>query len=162
MERLFLLRHGIAVPPGTPGIADEDRALTPSGRRRTRQVARGLEALGLDVERIVTSPLRRARETAEIAAEALGREEALEENEALGADRSAESVAVWLGARSEASLLLVGHNPWISDLVGLLCTGSPRGSIELRKAGVAALTGRMEGGYSLDWLARPRLLRRLG
>jgi phosphohistidine phosphatase len=162
MERLYLVRHGIAVPPGTPGIADGDRPLTPRGRRRTRRVARGLEALGLEVDRIVTSPLPRALETAEIVAAALGLDDVLEMSDALAAERSAGAVAEWLATRGEGRLMLVGHNPWISDLVGLLCTGEPRGAIELRKAGVAALAGLEGGAYALDWLARPGLLRRLG
>ena len=64
MTELFILRHGIAVPHGTPGIADDERPLTSKGEHRMRQVGRGLAALRLDVERIVTSPLPRARRTA--------------------------------------------------------------------------------------------------
>ena len=60
MTELFILRHGIAVPHGTQGIADDERPLTSKGERRMRQVGRGLTALRLDVERIVTSPLPRA------------------------------------------------------------------------------------------------------
>lgn len=158
MERLYLLRHGIAVPTGTPGLADAERPLTPVGRRRVRPVARGLVRWGVEVERIVTSPLLRARQTAEIAAELLAPAGGIEEDAALVADQVAESVADWLETRPESGLMVVGHNPWISDLVGLLCAGRPLDSIMLRKAGVAALAGR-SGGWDLDWLARPRLLR---
>ena len=61
MTDLFILRHGIAIPHGTPGIADDERPLTSKGERRIHQVGRGLAALRLGVEKIVTSPLPRPR-----------------------------------------------------------------------------------------------------
>ena len=71
MNELYILRHGIAVEPGTPGIPDDERPLTPKGEKRMRQIARGLRKLDLKLDRIVTSPLPRARATAEIVADVL-------------------------------------------------------------------------------------------
>src|SRR5579864_3782830 len=71
MNRLYLLRHGIAVPPGTEGYEDDDRPLTSKGERRTRQVAQGLRRLRLKLDRIISSPLPRALRTAELVAETL-------------------------------------------------------------------------------------------
>ena len=57
MTRLYLLRHGIAVPHGTPDIPDDERPLTSEGEKGVRKVARGLRRLGFKLDRIVTSPL---------------------------------------------------------------------------------------------------------
>jgi phosphohistidine phosphatase len=162
MIRLYLLRHGIAVTPGTPGIADDERPLTPRGRKRMRQIACGLKSLGLKLDRLITSPLPRALETAEIVAEALGGDYLLEQADALRADRSADSIRQWLMTRTEPRLMIVGHNPAFSELPGLLVTGEPIPLCELRKGGVAAFANGPDGGIRLDWLARPRLLRRVG
>lgn len=162
MIRLYLLRHGIAVPPGTPGYDDDERPLTPKGRKRMRQIAFGLKCLGLKVDRIVTSPLPRALQTAEIVAEALETADLLEQADELKADRSADSIRQWLTTRPESRLMIVGHNPAFSDLPGLLVTGEPIPLLELRKGGLAAFASGPDGGLRLDWLARPRLLRRIG
>jgi phosphohistidine phosphatase len=161
MQRLYLLRHGIAVPHGTPGIADDDRPLTAKGEKRMRQVAHGLRRLKLKLDRIITSPLPRARRTAEIVAEILDASYLLEDCDALRADRDAASIRDWLQARPEPRLMIVGHNPAFADLVGLLATGTPQPLGELRKGGLAAFAAEPDGRYRLDWLARPRLIRLL-
>jgi phosphohistidine phosphatase len=162
MVRLYLLRHGVAVPHGTAGYEDDQRPLTPQGERRMEEVARGLRRLGPKLDRILTSPLPRARRTAEIVAKVLKREAILEEADALRADRDAAAVRDWVLTRSEPRLMLVGHNPAISDLVGLLISGEVGPPVcELRTGGLAALRDHPDGGLRLDWLARPRLLRRL-
>ncbi|HEX8199013.1 MAG TPA: histidine phosphatase family protein, partial [Isosphaeraceae bacterium] len=155
MRQLYLLRHGIAVPHGTPGIEDDQRPLTPRGERRMKEIARGLRALGLELDRIVTSPLPRALRTAEIVAKVLKCEEVLEEADALGVSRDAASIRDWIGTRPEPRLMLVGLDPWISELVGLLVTGAADPPYcELRKGGIAALRDHPDGGLRLDWLAR--------
>ncbi len=165
VQELHLLRHGPAVPHGTEGIADDERPLTPKGRRRVRALADGLDRLHLELDRIVTSPLPRAAETAEIVARRLHQRELLEPADALVAGTHAEAVRDWLAARPESRLMIVGHDPWISDLVGLLLCGQPMpGLVQLRTGGLARLSLR-EGTtdrYRLDWLARPRLLRLAG
>ncbi len=164
MQRLYLLRHGIALPHGTPDMADDDRPLTPKGERRVRQVAYGLKRWKIKLDKILTSPLPRAFRTAEITARVLGNPDLLETADELRADRSAESIASWLRTRGEEGLLIVGHNPSFSDLVGLLATGhvDPR-FCELRRAGMAGLSASPsgDGRMIIDWIARPRLIRRL-
>ncbi len=124
MTDLYLLRHGIAVDPGTPGIADGERPLTAKGEKRMSQIARGLRVLDLKLECIVTSPLVRARGTAEIVARELGLLNCLEIANVLQTGTSAATVRRWLRERSEERLLIVGHNPTLSDLVALLVLGS--------------------------------------
>jgi phosphohistidine phosphatase len=158
MQDLFLLRHGLAVPPGTPGIEDDDRPLTPDGERRIRQIGRGLKKLRLNPVRIATSPLPRALKTAEIVADCLGDGDLLDVVDDLRAGRDAASIRDWLTSRGESRLMIVGHNPALSDLIGLLVTGSQdRPICELRKGGIAALRGEPGGAYQVDWIARPRL-----
>src|SRR5712691_2564228 len=70
--RLLFIRHAIAVPRGTPGIPDDERPLTPDGEKRFRKAARGLARIAAPPEILLTSPLPRARKTAEIAAQAWG------------------------------------------------------------------------------------------
>jgi phosphohistidine phosphatase len=162
MPRLFLLRHGLAVPHGTEGFEDDERPLTEKGERRVRQVARGLKRLGLKLDKIVTSPLPRAAKTAEIAASVLKLDYLLEDSEALVPTASAGSIRDWLATRGEARIMLVGHNPNLSELLTLLLTGQPTPVVvELRKGGVAALRDDPTGRYHIDWLSRPRLVRRL-
>jgi len=164
MTDLYLLRHGIAVDPGTPGIPDGERPLTAKGEKRMSQIARGLRVLGLKLDRIVTSPLARARSTAEIVARELDLLGLLEVSNILQAGTSAATVRRWLRERSEERLLVVGHNPTLSDLVALLVLGSEHPSIcDLKKGGMAALTRSPASVdlYEIAWIATPRLFRRL-
>jgi phosphohistidine phosphatase len=162
MDRLYLLRHGTAVPHGTPDIPDDERPLTREGEKVVRRVARGLRRLDLDLDRIVTSPLPRALRTAEIVADVLEMADLLEIADPLRAGNHATTIRDWVTARTESRLLLVGHNPSLTDLIGLLITGEPGPPLcELRTGGVAALSTDGDGGMRLDWLARPRLFRRL-
>ena len=70
--RLIIVRHAIAVERGTPGIPDDERPLTPAGEKKFRQAARGLARIAPPPSRLLTSPLPRARRTAELAAKAWG------------------------------------------------------------------------------------------
>ena len=163
MKELYILRHGIAVAHGTPGVAEDDRPLTTKGEQRIKQIGRCLAAIGLEPERIFTSPLPRARRTAQIVAQELHRIERLETTSALTAGENARSIADWLSARSESRLMIVGHNPALSDLVSLLLTGEVGMlSCELKKGGIATLfdSTQAEPGYRLGWLATPGLMRR--
>ncbi len=164
MKRLYIVRHGIAVPHGTPDIADDDRPLTPKGEKRMRQVGYGLKHLGLDLDRIVSSPLPRAYRTAEILTRVLGNPDLLETADELRAGQTCSAIAEWLTSRTEESLMIVGHNPSLSELIGLLVLGDLKLPLcDLRRGGIAALTyGDEEAAkWSIDWIARPQLLRRL-
>jgi phosphohistidine phosphatase SixA len=87
----------------------------------------------------------------------------LEVADALRDSRDAAAVRDWLPTRAESRLMIVGHNPTLSELVGLLVTGSTDPWLcELKKGGIAALSTRADGGFALDWFAPPRLLRLLG
>jgi phosphohistidine phosphatase len=166
MNELYIVRHGIAVPYGTIGFQDDERPLTPKGERRMRQIGRGLSALGLGLEldRIVTSPLPRARRTAQILAAELHLVDHLEVSTTLAADSDAQTIADWLRERTEDRLMIVGHNPALSDLVGLLTLGEAgMFPFDLKKGGLAALSASLRTSlrFQLNWTAPPALLRRL-
>ena len=163
ITHLYVLRHGTAVQHGTPGVPESERPLTPEGEKEVAGVAEAFDRLGLDPERVYTSPLPRARRTAEIVARELGLEEKLEVADVLSAGSSPRAIRDWLAGRKEDRVLIVGHNPDFTDLVGLL-TGMP--SVEelpfdLKKGGCAALRAKAGGGYELRWLVTPKLLRKL-
>ena len=160
MNQLYLLRHGLAVPYGTADIADDDRPLTPKGERRVRSVGRALKRLKVKVDKIVTSPLPRAHRTAEIVAEALNKPELVELADELRAHHDAASIQEWLKTRPETRLMVVGHNPSLSQLLGRLVVGPDHPSIgDLHKAGMAALVTDDGDVYRIDWIARPKLFR---
>jgi phosphohistidine phosphatase len=167
MTELYILRHGIAVEPGTPGIPDDERPLTPKGLRRMHQVARGLQRLDLRLDRIVTSPLPRASATAEIVADELDASDLLETADVLRSGSDARAIRDWLRERTEDRLMIVGHDPSLTDLVTLLVLGvtnGPRTQVcELKKGGIAALrpSAASADRFDLVWAATPRLIRRL-
>ena len=86
----------------------------------------------------------------------------LEEADSLRPTATAESIRDWLASRPEPRIMLVGHNPNLSELLTLLVAGRSRPVLcDLRKAGLAALRDDPNGRYLIDWIARPRVIRRL-
>lgn len=162
MRQLYVLRHGIAVEHGTPGYQDDERPLTPKGRKRLKEQLRGLKALDVMPDRILSSPLPRARETAEIVARGLEIEDRLELVNELRPQASATSIRRWLDVLPGDSVMIVGHNPAFSELISVLPlgTGTPMVA-ELKKGGLACFEVDPAGRYSLEWLVTPRVLRRL-
>lgn len=166
MTDLYILRHGIAVDPGTPGVPDDERPLTSKGQKRMLQIARGLRRLDLKLDRIITSPLPRARATAEVVADELEAADLLETADVLKTGSDAPAIQKWLRERTEDRILIVGHNPALSDLIKLLVLGGTKAQphvCDLKKGGIAALqpSTASPDRYELIWVATPRLIRRL-
>lgn len=160
--RLLIIRHATAVPRGSPDMPDEERPLTKRGERRFRGAAEGLARLTKRPDTLLSSPLPRARSTAEIAAEAWGKVE-VEEEPAL-AGGSYDEVVTALGRfPAESMVAIVGHEPDLSALLaGLL--GASRGErLTFKKGGAALLDvpGSIAEGGTLVWYLPPRILRRL-
>jgi phosphohistidine phosphatase len=116
--RLFLVRHAEAAP-GTP---DDLRALTPRGREQARALGTRLAADGLRPDVLVSSPLLRARETAEELGRALGVDPEADERLAPGA--TADDVLAAANGRGE-TVLVVGHEPDCGEIVAALTGGPP-------------------------------------
>lgn len=121
MKRLILVRHAKS-SWADPGMADIDRPLNERGKRDAPEMGRRLLDRGLKPDLVVSSAARRARATARRLAEALG----IERQEILIVERLYEaSVATWLEViaglpAAPATVMLVGHNPGLTDLVNRL------------------------------------------
>jgi phosphohistidine phosphatase len=158
--KVCVLRHGPAVPRGTPGLEDDARPLTPEGRARTREAARGIRKLKLGIDAIWTSPLPRARETAEILAREL-RLPAPKTAEALRPETPPARIARFLRGLRAACPALVGHEPDLGATVALL-TGGRSDAFPLKKAGLALLDLPRKGAGALQLFLTPSALRALG
>jgi phosphohistidine phosphatase len=159
---LYLIRHGIAAERGTYK-EDGDRPLTEEGHRKTTRVAERLHALGVRFDLILTSPLVRARQTAEIL-RSVGLSDRLEESVDLAPDGSLHHWLIWLNQwqASGKRLALVGHQPDLGDWAETLAWGESKQQIVLKKAGVIGLLLPQAkppvGQSQLFWLTPPKFL----
>lgn len=165
MEIIFL-RHA---PAGEredwakTGRPDSERPLTPEGLKRAREAAKGLAKLVEAADLVATSPWVRARQTAEIAAKAFGAP--LVETNFLLPHRSPASLAGWLSGLDGERVILVGHEPHLSKVIGWLMTGNAaRTIVGLKKSQALLLETKKAAPASavLSWSLPPRVLRRLG
>ncbi|MCW5315743.1 phosphohistidine phosphatase SixA [Nostoc sp. KVJ3] len=161
---LYLIRHGIAEEQGL-GIKDEERSLTKEGRQKTEKVAQKLVKLGLNFDLILTSPLVRARQTAEILIEEKLSPK-LEESSHLAPDGEISSwLKDWLEPRNyseNTQLALVGHEPGLSNWAEIFLWGEVKESLVLKKAGMIGIklpeTGSPLGRSQMFWLTPPKYL----
>jgi phosphohistidine phosphatase len=152
--QLYFLRHGEADWPGWTK-PDDERPLTDFGKKEVRQVAKFLNRLKVKPDLIVTSPLPRALQTAEVAAEQL--KSKLRQDEALEPGFGISELRTVLKRHRSKVLMLVGHEPDFSSVISAL-TGA---SLKLSKAGVALVDidpGAEEG--RLFWLFPPKFARK--
>ncbi len=161
---LYLLRHGLAVDLGAPGCSrDAERPLTPEGKRKLRKIAKAMEKLELSFDCVLSSPLVRARETAEIVARQFGLRRSLELTESLAPGGSDRELIRGLAGRKPApeNVLLVGHEPGLSRLVLWLVSGSPGFAVQMKKSGLCKLSvDSLKPGCCarLEWLLTPAQL----
>jgi phosphohistidine phosphatase len=163
---LYFLRHGKAAEPGSAGAGDDfSRALTERGIDELEAEAAALEFLGFKPDVILTSPLIRAKHTAEIVAKRLGLKKRLIVAEPLSSGCDLERLRQLLAHYSNAEkVLLVGHEPDFSAMIGELIGGGAA-SVEIKKASLAAVKVNRSvrpGGGTLRWLLPPRVLRLCG
>jgi len=159
---LYILRHGIAVEPGSPGYEeDADRPLTPEGECKLRRITEAMEALDLSFDLILSSPFLRARQTAEIVAEALKARKRLDYSDSLkpgGSSRKLVEHLDHLRPRPD-DVLLVGHEPYLSELISLLVSGKEGFGVVLKKGGLCKLAAdSLQPGRCamLEWLLTPK------
>jgi phosphohistidine phosphatase len=161
---LYILRHGDAVDRITGGYArDEDRPLTDEGRAETLAVAGGLSRIGVALDLLLTSPLVRAAQTAEVVASMMtvARGPAVCPALAPGGDLREILEAARAGRRT----MVVGHMPSLGELATWLAWGDPSLTLPLRTAGLCRVDladGDEPGQGDLRWLLPPRLASRLG
>jgi phosphohistidine phosphatase len=158
---LFVIRHAIAAP--RDDYADDTaRPLTRKGAKRFAQIVRGLEALGIELHQVLHSPWRRAVETAELLTPIVHAEDGLIATAHLAAPPGAALCAEISTAGIGGAVAVVGHEPWLAELVALLCFSDARmaSRMPLRKGGVAWLEGNAApGGMELRAFLPPDVLR---
>jgi phosphohistidine phosphatase len=160
--RILIIRHAIAVPPGTPGIPDDERPLTPAGEKRFRRAAKGLARITKRPHALLTSPLPRALRTAEIAAEAWGRIRPKKTQALVGGSLEALEAAL-KGYPAKAEIALVGHEPHVSALLAHLVGSTLAERLVFRKGGAALVDvpGSLSEGGRLVFYLAPKILRAL-
>jgi phosphohistidine phosphatase len=161
LMKLYLLRHAIAAERDPDKYPDDAlRPLTAAGSKKMIKVADALDQMGLQVNLILTSPFLRARQTAEIARKRLHlKKERLLLIDALAPAGDPGNLIAEIQAKYVVdNLLLVGHEPDLSNLVSLLLSGDTTIPITMKKAGICCLSveelvaGKCAG---LEWLINP-------
>ncbi|PPS46050.1 phosphohistidine phosphatase SixA [Chroococcidiopsis sp. TS-821] len=160
---IYLIRHGIAQEREI-GIPDEARSLTTKGQDKTRQVAARLYELGVRFDVILTSPLVRSRQTAEILHQ-YKLSQNMTESALLAPDGSIYDWLAWFKAQQypqATQLALVGHQPNLGQWAEILVWGEDRAKLILKKAGIIGLalpeTEVLIGQAQLFWLTPPKFL----
>jgi phosphohistidine phosphatase len=163
MTKLYLIRHGIAADRGSYE-QDEERPLTPTGDRKTCKVAQRLKQLGIKFDRILSSPLVRARQTAEIL-QRQGLSSNLEVFAALSPEGDIQDWLDWYdryGKTINQNIALVGHQPDLGKWTEILVWGEARERLVVKKAGVIGIslpeTSSLVGNSELFWLTPPKFL----
>jgi phosphohistidine phosphatase len=161
-KTLYVLRHGIAITRGDPGYPlDSDRPLTSKGVKKMRRVAAGMRSLKVEFNVILTSPYRRALETAFIVGRQYRQGESIQTTSALTPEVLPEEVVRALQDKYSSceNLLLVGHEPQLSAIVSTLTSGNAGARPLLKKGGVCKLkVDKLQAGKcaTLLWLLTPK------
>ena len=161
---LYFLRHADAAGQLTQDPAvDSKRPLTTQGVEDTRRAAQGMKRMSLSFDRIVSSPYRRALETAEIVAQGLGYKGKIEPSDALrpGADFKAFSKLL-SRFEGDESVLFVGHQPVLGEFISGLVFGEIHAAVDLKKGGLCHIETSELGGNlaELEWLLTSEQLQR--
>jgi phosphohistidine phosphatase len=163
--KIYLVRHAIAVPHGTAGVPEDDRELTTEGIDKMKKAAAGLRVLGILPDLVLSSPLPRARQTAEILLASLGAQVPLKTVLALSPSGSRPELYEEVRAhRKLRSIMLVGHQPSLGEIAGEIAWGSPECLVELKKGGACCLDVpdlQPNPRGELLWLLTPAILRRI-
>ena len=165
---LYIIRHAIAVDQETSNSeSDSERPLTDKGRKKMRQIAEGLRNLGVEFDLILSSPYVRARETAEILMEVFKLNKELVFSDNLIPVGNHEFLIGEINEKySVDNLALVGHEPHLSTLIGMLVAENAKADITLKKGGVCYLSAddlhHQEHRATLEWLLTPGILVEIG
>ena len=157
--QLLVIRHAVAHDPA-PDRDDAARALTDAGKAKLRRAIRGLRALDVHLDRVLTSPWRRAAQTARLLAPIAAGEPIA--TALLTQKPNAELLAL-IGGHNDTTAV-VGHEPWLGELAAWLAFGDCKhgDALRLKKSGVIWLEGTaVPGGMQVCALLPPKLLRAL-
>lgn len=155
---IYFVRHASAGQKKLSGKKDEKRPLDADGVQQGTQMGRILSSMEIGVDAIISSPLKRATQTAALIANEIGYEGKLHIENALRPEAKYEHFRDMLRDYSKhESIMVVGHNPNFSDFLGRTVAGSgERAHLDMRKGAVAKVESKQKK-YVLDWLLTPRL-----
>ena len=164
--KLYLIRHSNAVDPGTPEYADDSqRPLSEKGREKMRSIASALQEVGVIPELILSSPFVRAAQTAEILARRLKYKKEIAFSDSLVPVGNADTLIGEINEKySVDELVLVGHEPSLSALVGALAAGNAEVAVNFKNGSVCCLSAddlHTERRATLEWLLTPKILSKL-
>lgn len=158
---LYLMRHASAGVVRENPALDQKRSLDKEGKEQCMLMARALGALKAQIDTVVSSPLKRATQTAQFVATELGCEAPVEAQAALGPGASFAEFQRMLDEYADCEgVLAVGHNPTLFQFLGKLITSGGKAAVRMRKGSVA----RVDMGHHpprLQWLLDPRSVRQL-
>jgi phosphohistidine phosphatase len=158
---IYILRHGIA-EDAAPGGSDADRALTAEGKAKLRRVLECAHAAGVRPDVILTSPLKRALETAQLATSILNVKRDLAVTPALSPTSSPQRIWSEIRAQKAEKLLIAGHEPLLSRAVAFLLR-CPALRLDLKKGAMVRVdmkTVEPEPSGILKWILTPKLAQR--
>ena len=159
--QLYLVRHGVAEDRGDKWPDDTKRPLTADGIDRMKKAARGLERLGVTLDVILSSPLVRARQTAETLSARLEGHPPIVTSEALAPGGTFAALVADLEKHArKGRIALVGHEPGIGELAARLI--GARQSLEFKKGAICRVDFEElppSGAGKLQWFLTPRILR---
>jgi len=161
---LYLIRHGVAAERGEDFPDDSKRPLTNGGISRLRKEAKALDAIGVTIDHIITSPLVRTKQTADIFAESLKSKPSVSQSDALAPAGTSTAVVQELAKHMrKGRIALVGHEPNIGELAGRLI--GARMPLEFKKGAICRIDFEVfppKGIGQLRWFVTPRMLREIG
>lgn len=163
MVEVYLIRHGIAAERGKEWPDDSKRPLTPEGLVSLRKEARALNKLGITFEQIVSSPLVRTRQTADVFSEELKGHPEIVLSDALAPAGTPPAVVTEIVKHvRKARLALVGHEPNLGELAAELI--GARAPLEFKKGGICRIDFDVlppKGTGRLRWFLTPKMLRKM-
>jgi phosphohistidine phosphatase len=158
-----MIRHAIAVDEGTPEYEeDSQRPLTEKGKKKMRQIAKGLRSLGVEFDLILSSPYIRAQETAEILADVFKMKTDVAFSDNLVPMGDPDLLIAEMNEKYNVnSVALVGHEPFLTALISLLISENASMDMTLKKGGVCRLSAddlHHTHKATLEWLLTPGIL----
>jgi phosphohistidine phosphatase len=160
---LYLIRHGVAAERGDDYPDDSKRPLTNGGISRLRKEAKALDGLGVAFDHIITSPLVRTKQTADVFAELLKSKPSVSQSDALSpAGTSAAVIQELAKHMRKGRIAIVGHEPNIGELAARLI--GARMPLEFKKGGICRIDFEVfppKGVGQLRWFVTPRMLREI-
>lgn len=157
---IYFLRHASAGSRKANAAADELRALDPDGIQQCGVIGRALSAMDVKVEAVISSPLKRAIQTAELVAREIGYKDKIESSDALRPEADYRAFQQLLQSHAKTDeIMVVGHNPNLSEFLSLLISGgASHSAVDLRKGAIAKVP--IDGNSSaLQWCFTPKAVK---